>query len=177
MCGDNTSIAQSIAQELEVGLLEEALGRTLGVRAVGDDDVELVLAVLQELKAIANVGLDVGVLEADAHTGEVLLGDTDDGLNNGGKSLVSNSYSVFFCAKKITRDNGQSYLVDVTEDGLLDGLVLDDLTEDTAISTTNDQNLLGVGVSVHGQVGDHLLVAEIFVSRRSRWGKERGVEM
>jgi hypothetical protein len=74
------------------------------------------------------VDLDVGVLEADAHAGEVLLGDTDDSLIN------------------------------VAQDGLLDGLVLDNLTEDTTISTTNDQNLLGVGVRVHGQVSNHLLV-------------------
>jgi hypothetical protein len=78
--GDDTSITQSVSEELKVGLLEEALGGTLGVRAVGDDDVELVLALLEELEAVADVDLDVGVLEADAHAGEVLLGDTDDGL-------------------------------------------------------------------------------------------------
>jgi hypothetical protein len=128
LCGDDTSVTESIAQELEVGLLEEALGGTLRVRAVSDDDVELVLALLEELEAVANVDLDVGVLEADAHAGEVLLGDTDDSLIN------------------------------VAQDGLLDGLVLDNLTEDTTISTTNDQNLLGVGVRVHGQVSNHLLV-------------------
>ena len=88
MCGDDTSFAESTVKELEVGLLEKALGGTLGVGAVGDDNVELVQAVLQELEAIANVGLDVGVLEADAHAGEILLGDTDDGLKNGGESLA-----------------------------------------------------------------------------------------
>lgn len=80
MSGDNTSIAKGIAQEFEVRFLEKGLGRTLGVRAVGDDHVEFVLAVSQELEAIADVDLDVRVLEADAHAGEVLLGDTDDGL-------------------------------------------------------------------------------------------------
>ena len=51
------------------------------------------------------------------------------------------------------------YLVNVAEDGLLDGLVLDDLTEHTTVTTTDDQDLLGVGVGVHGEVSDHLLVA------------------
>jgi hypothetical protein len=51
-----------------------------------------------------------------------------------------------------------SYLIDVAEDGLLDALVLDDLTEDTAVTTANDENLLGVGVGVEGKVSDHLLV-------------------
>ena len=131
MGGDNTAIAQSIAQELAVGLLEEALGGALGIGAVGDDDVELVLAVLEELEAITNVGVGVGVLEANGHAGQVLLGNTDDSL------------------------------IDVAQSSLLDRGVLDDLTEDTAVTATNDKDLLGVGVGVHGEVGDHLLVGEL----------------
>lgn len=84
MCGDNTSITERIVQELKVGLLEEALGGALGVGAVSDDHVELVLASLEELEAVTDVGLDVGVLEADAHAGQVLLGDTDDSLEGEG---------------------------------------------------------------------------------------------
>jgi hypothetical protein len=128
---DNTSLAEGGLEKLEVGLLEEALGGTLGVGAVGDNNVELVLAVLQELKAITNVGVGVGVLEANGHAGEVLLGDTDDSL------------------------------IDVAQGGLLDGGVLDDLTEDTTVTTTDNKDLLGVGVGVHGEVSDHLLVGEL----------------
>lgn len=51
------------------------------------------------------------------------------------------------------------YLVDVAENSLLDGLVLDDLAEDTAVTTADDEDLLGVGVGVHGEVGDHFLVS------------------
>lgn len=39
--------------------------------------------------------------------------------------------------------------------------MLDDLTEDTTITTTNDKNLLGVGVGVERKMGDHLLVREL----------------
>lgn len=131
MGSDDTSLAEGRLQKLEVGLLEEALGRTLGVRAVGDDNVELVLAVLEELEAVTDVGVGVGVLEANGHAGEVLLGDTDDSL------------------------------VDVAQGSLLDGSVLDDLTEDTTVTTADDENLLGVGVGVHGEVSDHLLVGEL----------------
>ena len=80
MSGDNTSLAQCIAQQLKVGFLEERLGGTLGVGAIGDDHVELVLAVLEELEAVADVRSDAGVLEANGHSGEVFLGDADDGL-------------------------------------------------------------------------------------------------
>lgn len=41
--------------------------------------------------------------------------------------------------------------------------MLDDFAEDTAIATANDQNLLGLRVGVHGQVGDHLLVGELVI--------------
>ena len=80
MGGDDSSFAQSTVQKLEVGLLEKRLGRALGVGAVGDDHVELVLAVLEEFEAIADVHLDVRVLEANAHAWQVFLGNTDDGL-------------------------------------------------------------------------------------------------
>jgi len=53
----------------------------------------------------------------------------------------------------------EGHLVDVAENSLLNTLVLDDLTEDTTVTTANDKNLLGVGVGVHCKMSDHLLVA------------------
>lgn len=131
MGSDDTSLAKGRLQQLEVRLLEQGLGGTLGVGAVSDDNIELVLAVLEELEAVTNVGVGVGVLESNGHAGQVLLGNTDDSL------------------------------VDVAQSSLLDGSVLDDLTEDTTVTATNDENLLGVGVGVHGEVSDHLLVGEL----------------
>jgi hypothetical protein len=129
--GDDTAIAEGIVEELKVGLLEESLGGTLRVRGVGDDNIELVLVGLEELETVTDVLVGVGVLEADGHAGQVLLGETDDSLINVAKS------------------------------GRLDGLVLDNLAQDTTVTTTDDENLLGVGVGVQSQVGDHLLVGEL----------------
>lgn len=134
MRGDNTPIPQRIPQQLKVRLLEQTLRRALRVTAVGDDNIKLILAVLEELKAITDVDTNVGVLEANAHAGEVLLGDADDGL------------------------------VDVAEDGLLDRLVLDDFAEDAAVAAADDEDFLGVGVRVHGEVGDHFLVAVLSIN-------------
>jgi len=53
------------------------------------------------------------------------------------------------------------YLVNVTEGGRLNTVVLDDLAEDTAVAAADDQDLLRVRVGVQGQVGDHLLVCEL----------------
>ena len=39
--------------------------------------------------------------------------------------------------------------------------MLDNLAEDTAVTATDDEDLLGVGVRVHGEVGNHLLVGEL----------------
>jgi len=69
------------------------------------------------------------VLEPDAHAGEIFLGETDDGF------------------------------VDVTEDGVLDGGVLYYFTEDTTVAAADDEDGSGSGVRVHGEVGDHFLVA------------------
>lgn len=126
---NNTTLAESTAEQLEVWLLEESLGGALWVAGVGDDDIELVLLVLEELEAVANDSLSLGVVEANGHAGEILLGQTNDGL------------------------------VDVAENGLLNALVLDNLTENTTITTANNENVLRVGVGVHGKVGDHFLVA------------------
>lgn len=68
-------------KQLEVGLLEERLGRTLGVGRIRDDDVEGVLVVVEELEAVADVDLDLGVVEASRHVRKVLLGEADDGLD------------------------------------------------------------------------------------------------
>jgi hypothetical protein len=80
--GDDAALAEGIVQELEVGLLEERLGGALGVGRVRDDDVKRVLVVVEELEAVADVHLDLGVVEARGHVGEVLLGEADDGLSN-----------------------------------------------------------------------------------------------
>lgn len=148
MGSNNTAFTQSAIQQLEVRLLEERFCGSLRVRAVGDDDVEFVLVVGQELEAVADVDFDVGVLEADAHAGEVFLGDADDGL----------FLLVFWTIYLLVVREG-SYLVNVAENSLLDTLVLDDLAENTAVTTADDKDLLRVGVGVHGEVGDHFLVS------------------
>jgi len=129
--GNDTSFPESVVHQLEVWLLEKTLSWTIWVTAVGDDNIKGVLVVVQELETVANVDLDLWVLEANRHSREILLGETDDGL------------------------------VNVAKNGLLDALVLDNLTEDTTITTANDKNLLWVWVRVHGEVGDHLLVGEL----------------
>ena len=67
-------------QQLEVGLLEEALRGALRVGGIRDDDVERVLVVIEELEAVADVDLGLRVLEALGHAGEVLLRQANDGL-------------------------------------------------------------------------------------------------
>lgn len=128
---NDAAIAQSIMEKLEVRLLEEALGRALGIGRVGNDDVEAVLVVVEELEAIANVHLGLGVAETLGHVGQVLLGQADDSL------------------------------VNVAENGLLNAIVLHNFAENTAVTATNDEDLLGVGVRVHGEMGNHLLVGEL----------------
>lgn len=62
------------------------------------------------------------------------------------------------------------YLVNVTKDGLLDGIVLDNFSENTTVSTPDDKHLLWVWVGVHGKMSDHLLVAECEESHQLIFG-------
>lgn len=56
---------------------------------------------------------------------------------------------------------GETHLVNVAENGLLDALVLDNLAQHTAVAAADNQHALGVRVGVQGEVGDHLLVREL----------------
>lgn len=80
LSGNDTAFTQGVEQQLEVGFLKQSLRRAFWVRTVGDDDVEFVLAVREELEAVGHVHCYVGVLEADAHSWEIFFGDADDGL-------------------------------------------------------------------------------------------------
>lgn len=52
------------------------------------------------------------------------------------------------------------YLIDLAKGDLLDALMLDNLAQDTAVASTNDQDLAGVRVGVHRDVSHHLLVTK-----------------
>jgi len=129
--GDDTVVGKGVLHELEETLLEQGLGRSNGVGRVGDNNIKGVDLVFQVREAVTNVNVNLGVLETNGHVGQVLLGNT-------GNSLVDFAKNNFF-----------------------NTVVLDDFTEDTTVTTTNNKNLLGVGVRVHGQVSDHLLVREL----------------
>lgn len=77
---NHTSWCQCLEEEIEIWLLEECFGGTFRVRAVGYDDVEFVLVVLEVLKPVADDDLDIRVLEANGHVRKEFLGDTGDGL-------------------------------------------------------------------------------------------------
>ena len=72
------------------------------------------------------------MLEPDAHAWEVFFGQPDYGL------------------------------VDVAEDGFFDCGVFDYFAEDAAVAAAYDEDVLGVRVGVHGEVGYHFLVT-VFV--------------
>lgn len=80
MSGNDAALTEGIVKKLEVGLLEQALGRAIGIGGVGDDDVESVLVVVEELEAVTDVDSALGVGEAGGHLGEILLGQARDSL-------------------------------------------------------------------------------------------------
>lgn len=76
----HTTVPQRIVHELEIRLLEETLGRPLGITAIGNDDVEFAAAVGEEFEAVADVRRYFRVAVAGGHGGEVFFGEADDSL-------------------------------------------------------------------------------------------------
>ena len=54
---------------------------------------------------------------------------------------------------------GDIYLINIAQCDLLHAFVLQNFSNNTTISTSNDQNILGVGMGCHGEVSDHLLIS------------------
>jgi hypothetical protein len=77
---NDTAFAEGIVKKLEVRLLEESLGRTIGVGGVGNDDVERVLVLIEELEAVSNMNGALFVSQTLSHARKVLLRQTNDGL-------------------------------------------------------------------------------------------------
>lgn len=127
---NDSSGMKSVLHQLKELGLEERGSRANGIGGVSDDDIEAVDLVLEESESVSNVDLDLGVLKSSSHRGQVLLGNADNSL------------------------------VNLAEGDLLNTLVLDNLTQDTTIASSDDQDLLGVRMGVHGDVGHHLLVGE-----------------
>jgi hypothetical protein len=73
LCRNNPTLLESSKEQLEVWLLEQALSGSLWVRGVGDDNIEGILVIVQELEAISNMNLDLRVLETNRHAWEILL--------------------------------------------------------------------------------------------------------
>jgi hypothetical protein len=71
----------------------------------------------------------------------------------------------FSTGKTKGEGEGRRHLVDVAEDDLLDGRVLERLADDAAVAAANDEDLLRVRVAGHREVTDHLLVPAPRVSR------------
>lgn len=55
------------------------------------------------------------------------------------------------------------HLVNLAESDLFNAFVLDNLAENTTIATPDDQDLLGIGMSVHGDMSQHFLVSNAVI--------------
>jgi hypothetical protein len=125
---DGSSSTKGFLEELEVGLLEERVGGTDGIGRVGDDNVEFVLLVVQEFESVADEDGDTRIFKSSGHV-----------------------------RKESFRDTGNSF-VDVAESCRLHLRVLENFTENTSVSSSDNENLFRVGVRSERKVSDHLLV-------------------
>lgn len=73
MGSDNTSLSKSTEEQLEVRFLEQTFGWAFWVGRICDDYIELILIVVQEFEAIADMGSHLRVLKTNRHSREILL--------------------------------------------------------------------------------------------------------
>ena len=64
------------------------------------------------------------------------------------------------------REGKDTNLVDIAQDDLLDCVVLEDFTDDTAIASTNDEDFFRVWMACQWEMCDHLLVPTCEVSQQ-----------
>lgn len=150
LSGNHATFLERTEQQLKIWLLEQALCWSFWVGGVGDDHIKLVLVVIQELETISDVGADFRVFETDGHAWKVLLGETDNCLYEWSDMSQLTSHNLTL-----------THLINVAEDCFFNTFMFNDLTQDTAITSANDQDLLWVGVRIHGQMGNHLLVCKL----------------
>ena len=81
LCSNNAAFFKSFEEQLKVWLLKQALCWSFWIRGVGDYNIKLVLVVVEELEAISDIDLDLGVLIGDGHAWDVLLRKTDNSLD------------------------------------------------------------------------------------------------
>lgn len=108
---DDATLTEAFPHEQEKLVLEERFGRTNWVAGICDDHVILARIVPEICESIAHVHIDFWVFKSNSHGGEV-------GLANANNAFVN-------------LDQGNR---------LYRG-VLDNLTQDTAITATNDKDL------------------------------------
>jgi hypothetical protein len=131
LSGDHTAVTKGVVEELEVWFLEKTFSWPFWIGRVRDDNIERVLVVLKEFKTISDVYFDSRVLESDSHGGQVFLRKTNDGL------------------------------IDVAKNSFLDTRVFNNFTKNTTVSPTDNEDLLGIRVRVHGEMGNHFLIPTI----------------
>jgi len=125
---DCSALSERFLEKLEVRLLKERVGGSNGVGRIGDDNVPFVLLVVEVLESVTDEDSDTRIVKAGSHVREERLRNT------------RNSF------------------VDVAKSSGLDLRVLEDLTKDSSISSSDDENLFGIGVGSERKVGDHFLV-------------------
>jgi len=131
LSGNLTTSLESSSKIRVERALEESSGGTNGIGSISNDNIKLakVLRALDVLRSITADELHLLVVPGVSDLREVLLG----AVNN--------------------------HLVDLADVNLLDRLVLEDLADDTTVTTTDNQDSLGVRVREERDVSDGLLVS------------------
>ena len=125
---NNAALTESTVHGFVKRCFEKNPGRTDWVGGISDDNIEGRLVLIHEFGTVHNVNLDPRIIISLGERGEILLAN----INHIGIELANHNF--------------------------LDSRVPGNLAQHAAVTATDDKNLLGIGVGIQREVGNHLLV-------------------
>jgi hypothetical protein len=128
---DHAFIPQGTIDIVIKGGLEKADSKIDGIRAVNDDHVKVVRAVLDELQSIHGKNLDTAIRQPRTDTGEKLLRRTDD------------------------------LLINIDEENLFNTTVLRNLPDAPAIPTADNEYSSRIRMRAQERMDHHFVIGEL----------------
>lgn len=99
--GEHSSVSEGVSQQLVVGLSKERLRRADGIGGIRNDHIKGILVLFQELEAVSDKEIQLGVGEAGRHPRKV-PGGWDKGVEHTGTDFLATSMTIWSISHIVT---------------------------------------------------------------------------
>lgn len=130
LSANDAAFSQTLVHSFVKGGLKKNSSRTNRIRRVGYDDIKGGLVLIHEFSAVPDMNLDARIIISLGKRREILLGCFD---NIG---------------------------IELTDHNLFHSRVLGNFAKDATVSAANNKYLLGIGMRIQRDMGNHFLIGE-----------------